>query len=724
MTPESLSLLQRAFADFRDDPAEMLRVSARRYRAAQMRALLTDPLRLDLAAFNRDIWQMESAVLLRGRDVRGRLFGATPLTDEEIRELRDALADSSLEIHGNLLWRAGSGVFGPTEPDPGKRTATLRAAVRVLNAADMSPGEKAQHLESLPGFGPHLATGLTMVFHPDAFALRNDESVDSLKRLGYAADTASSFQADALSLKRALGATDFLELDWFLYQAKRKRTDAPTAPEPSPAPTPPRRIVKIAPGDHARFWPECLAGGFICVGWDDTGDLHDYPDKAALSDAFERLYDYTPSKRAAKVNELWTLRVLLPGDLVVANRGTRDVLAVGRVVEPGYVFEPSRAEFRHTVRIEWDTSAARTIPRQGRWAMQTIAPVAPDLFRYIREGGAPPAASGKKVAEGAADYEYAEGSPGTYREPDFSTIRERIRRQGLRIDARDLRRYHLSLKTRGFVILSGVSGVGKTWLAEAYARAVGAKSLLVPVAPNWTTNEDLLGYHNPIDQTYRDTAFSRFVREAADAFARAQRSGKAPRPYHVLLDEMNLARVEHYFARFLSALEARARSGSAAVLDLGPGDTVVLPPTLAFVGTVNMDETTHGFADKVYDRAQLLEIGVTRDLLAEHLGDAPYGPRVLAVWSAVHAIAPFAFRVVDEIGAYIGQAAQLGVPWEDALDEQLLQKVLPKVKGTDPQVGRALSDFLEAIGDHCPLSRAKAERILAGYRAHGIASFF
>lgn len=119
-----------------------------------------------------------------------------------------------------------------------------------------------------------------------------------------------------------------------------------------------------------------------------------------------------------------------------------------------------------------------------------------------------------------------------------------------------MRRYHLALRSRGFVIVAGISGTGKTWLADGYARAVGAQ---VPVAPSWTTNEDLLGYLNHMNGRYHDTAFSTFLRAASAAYARAADAGVAAQPFHVVLYEMNLARVEHYFARFLSAMEVRQR---------------------------------------------------------------------------------------------------------------------------------------------------------------------
>ncbi len=310
-----------------------------------------------------------------------------------------------------------------------------------------------------------------------------------------------------------------------------------------------------------------------------------------------------------------------------------------------------------------------------------------------------------------------------YVEPPFSTILEYFADVGFRITERMLQRYHLSLKTRGFVILSGVSGVGKTWLTAAYADAVGAEHLLVPVAPNWTTNEDLLGYFNPLDSVYYDTEFSRFLRRAASEYQEAEHEGRTPRPFHLVLDEMNLARVEYYFAKFLSTMETRIRDG-ATLLTLGPNDEVLLPPNLLFVGTVNVDETTHGFADKVFDRAQLLELQVDRQDLERHIGDVPYRAQLSQVWDITRVVAPFAYRVVDEIKSYLREAEEMNVPWSDALDEQLLQKVLPKLKGTDLRVGNALQDFVGLAESQFPLSHAKAKEMADGYRQHGFASYF
>lgn len=310
-----------------------------------------------------------------------------------------------------------------------------------------------------------------------------------------------------------------------------------------------------------------------------------------------------------------------------------------------------------------------------------------------------------------------------YSEPPFQQILESIHASGMKITDAELRRYHLSLKTRGFVILAGISGSGKTWLTELYAEAVGARHRLEAVAPNWTTNEDLLGYLNPITDRFQQTSFTEFLREAAAEWQAAAEDERDAVPFHVTLDEMNLARVEFYFAKFLSAMEVRAR-GEAVSLDLAPGHQVLLTPNLIFIGTVNVDETTHAFADKVYDRAQTVILSPSRETIEAHLTGKPYQAALMEVWDAVADVAPFAYRVLDEIAAYVQAAANLSVGWETALDEQLIQKVLPKLKGADQRVGSGLAGLADATSALFPLTHTKALEMKEEFERHGFASYF
>ncbi|MFZ7282986.1 McrB family protein [Avibacterium avium] len=108
--------------------------------------------------------------------------------------------------------------------------------------------------------------------------------------------------------------------------------------------------------------------------------------------------------------------------------------------------------------------------------------------------------------------------------------------------------YLTLLRTKDLIILAGDSGSGKTNLVKSFAKAVGGKAIIVPVKPNWTSSEDLLGYYNPLEKKYLSTPF-------LEALLEAKQNPEIP--YFICLDEMNLARVEYYFADFLSLLETR-----------------------------------------------------------------------------------------------------------------------------------------------------------------------
>lgn len=198
-----------------------------------------------------------------------------------------------------------------------------------------------------------------------------------------------------------------------------------------------RRIVKIAPGENAKYWDDCLREGYICVGWDQVGDLREFESKESFRTRFEKEYgenynNHTPTI-SKKANEVWTLIELEPGDLVVANKGTSQVLAVGKVIEPGYAWSPDRPEYRHTVQVEWDPSYAKTIPPQNRWALVTVAPVPAALYDTI-------------VGEKAAQV------PPPPIEPLLRDIGE-------------------ALERKGQVILYGPPGTGKTYHARRFAVA-------------------------------------------------------------------------------------------------------------------------------------------------------------------------------------------------------------------------------------------------------------
>jgi len=151
------------------------------------------------------------------------------------------------------------------------------------------------------------------------------------------------------------------------------------------------KVVKIAPGERARLWPECLSNGYICVGWDKIGDLRQFDSKESFltgfSETFGEMYKHHVPTIKKKSKEVWTLVELEPGDVVVANNGTSKIVAVGEVVEPGYEYRAERSEYKHVVHVKWDTSYAQDIEPQKKWAFATVAKMPATLYAKIMAGG-------------------------------------------------------------------------------------------------------------------------------------------------------------------------------------------------------------------------------------------------------------------------------------------------------------------------------------------------
>ncbi|MGD9905751.1 MAG: hypothetical protein AB7U83_19945 [Vicinamibacterales bacterium] len=152
-------------------------------------------------------------------------------------------------------------------------------------------------------------------------------------------------------------------------------------------------VYKIAPGEDAKLWPQCLAGGYVAVGWPVVGDLsafESFPEfEARFRGEYLSHYGDTLAGKATvtrKAKELWLLMKMEPGDLVLANRGMSQILAVGTVQDPPYEWAEDGGAYPHRIRVTWDTAQARPIPPQSRWAFVTVAPVSIELYEQLMSG--------------------------------------------------------------------------------------------------------------------------------------------------------------------------------------------------------------------------------------------------------------------------------------------------------------------------------------------------
>lgn len=338
------------------------------------------------------------------------------------------------------------------------------------------------------------------------------------------------------------------------------------------------------------------------------------------------------------------------------------------------------------------------------------------------------------------------------------------------------RRYITSLLAKPFVILTGNSGTGKTRISKQFAEYLevidinGEKNwLIVPVGADWTDNARVLDFYNPLADNgvgkYEKTGIIKLIERAND---------NPEIPYFLILDEMNLSHVERYFSDFLSHMETpdnpfeldgyRNKDDE----DESTGK-LPYPENLFVIGTVNIDETTYMFSPKVLDRANVVEFkpdkedvlnmfssasqeikitpakaGVAEAFLrlAKEIrsGKSRVDERQMAevrnVFTAIYDITEkngyeFAYRTVREIKQYISAACELSGQWADAeiyraIDEQILQKVLPKIHGNRKEIGTML-DELEAVckqnGKELELSRRKIEQMKGKLAAVQYASF-
>ena len=333
---------------------------------------------------------------------------------------------------------------------------------------------------------------------------------------------------------------------------------------------------------------------------------------------------------------------------------------------------------------------------------------------------------------------------------------EHLTQKGLLFTERVQLAFHTSLKAahiNPLVVLAGVSGTGKSALPMAYAEAMGINFLSLAVQPGWSGPQDLLGFYNYLERKYKATELARALaqmsRFSSEDLPKLNIESRKDQMMLLLLDEMNLARIEYYFSDFLSRLEqrrgrnvedAQRRREVSLLIDAGSlpmseAPRFIFPDyNVLFVGTMNEDESTQSLSDKVIDRANVLRFGAPKDLQAAHSNTvAPsteYLPSekwqewvksfdgtgfeeerqtLIKINRALESVnRPFGHRVYRAILDYLTnypdarQEAGVGVRRRHALADQIEQKVIPKLRGLDTQddnAARCLDQLSKVVAD-------------------------
>ena len=301
----------------------------------------------------------------------------------------------------------------------------------------------------------------------------------------------------------------------------------------------------------------------------------------------------------------------------------------------------------------------------------------------------------------------------------------------LRYDRRTLQAFHTALKINEIsqmTVLAGVSGTGKSLLPRRYAEAMGLRFLQISVEPRWDSPQDLLGFYNYIEKRYRATDLARALVYMDPHKTSGLSDGvHADEVMLVLLDEMNLARVEYYFSEFLSRLEVRPRLKDAEVAEWRSGAclSIDIPDQLdkpirlfpshniLFAGTMNDDESTQSLSDKVLDRSNVMQFAAP-DQFAQPVdgkvavtaqghyrsfrewrtwikstdqlvgGERAKADRVIDALAGImnQCGRPFGHRLNEAILAYVvNYPLAKGFPVDDPLVDQIELRILPKLRG-------------------------------------------
>ena len=303
-------------------------------------------------------------------------------------------------------------------------------------------------------------------------------------------------------------------------------------------------------------------------------------------------------------------------------------------------------------------------------------------------------------------------------------VKRRFEAFGLDYPDRTLRAFHTAMKVNEstqMTVLAGISGTGKSQLPRHYAAGMGIGFLQVPVQPRWDSPQDLMGFYNYIEGRFRPTDMARAL------FALDTQNNKdavQDRLLMVLLDEMNLARVEYYFSDFLSRLESRPLKGreddknlrkdAEIELEIPKSTQRIFPGyNLLFAGTMNEDESTQSLSDKVVDRANVLRFGAPNKISRVQTTTAASAEQALDrnqwdKWCArgldeagrskasntVNEMLtlmqgfgkPFGHRLGRAILAYAGaypEGEGISNRVDMALADQIEMRLLPKLRGVD-----------------------------------------
>ena len=515
------------------------------------------------------------------------------------------------------------------------------------------------------------------------------------------------------------------------------------------------RLWLFAPGEGAYLWEEQYENGEAAIGWDALGDLTQYQTRKEITDKLKALENLERNPWNNSLACWQFPNEIKVGDWILVKRGKSHLLGYG-VVTSDYIYDTEREQYHHIRKVDWKlkgewgakefsliTKTLTDLTPYPEYVAEMLTKMGVDVPEFITDRIGTESIDKIQIATTAAMPQQV-----------LSSYKLAVGKSGFNFSDALLKTFLASLISKPFTILTGASGTGKTKIAELLSQHLADEAessyAIVPVGADWTDTRNVLGFVNHLRDDGNGSNQPMFQStEVLNLLLNADQNPDYP--HFLILDEMNLSHVERYFSDFLSVMEqndGKLKLHSEGDLRLlrSPDDKVGVPQALAYpknlfvIGTVNIDETTYMFSPKVLDRANVIEFTVSAEDIGAFLAEpkayqeieqaeAGIAEGLLDLarkaqesdWEilkepaskdiAAHLLNlfkilkagrfEFAYRTAKEVNTYLRVCRHLaddsdawdGGPWQQDLDGQILQKLLPKLHGSMGRIGNLLAEL-------------------------------
>lgn len=366
-------------------------------------------------------------------------------------------------------------------------------------------------------------------------------------------------------------------------------------------------IYKVAPGHDAVYWEECYNNGYICIGWDNIGDLTQYTSYEEFKESFIKNYgeEYKFNKRkiTEKVNEIWTFYNLEPGNIIVANKGTSTVLGIGTVLESGYEFKNTRKKFKHIIHIDWEKNfEVKNIEAQKHWAFKTVAEVSKSLYDKIcLDDG---------TEQNTVDLKRNEKVNFTEDEERFFTEFKKI------------------LERKKNVILYGPPGTGKTYLSLKYINWIENNNKKVEKEmctfhPSFNYEDFIEGYK----PSFKDSISQFSLTDGVFKLLCKKASINKETDYYLIIDEINRGNIEKIFGEMITLIEKDKRGQKYSLTLSQSKEEFYVPENVYIIGTMNTTDKSIRMLDAaIRRRFSFKECMPNYDLINEEIDEIQMSP--------------------------------------------------------------------------------------------------